>query len=397
MNYFWLAYRNLAGNSFRSWVVVLCALLITSFALVNSLVLQGAQTSLELAKQRLGADVLVIPAGTTSKVENALLMGITEKVWMSEDVLGRVSSVEGVQAATPQIYMSTLKGASCCTVEDMFLIGFDPLTDFTIQPWLIEHVGGGLKLGEVVGGTYVFTPEGQQNIQIYGYLVTLMANLEPTGTGLDQTMFLTMETARDVARLSYTLAEAPLEIPEKSVSAVLVRVTPGADPQTVAAEIQRQVPGVTSIASPNMFRSYRKQITQLARGVLFVTTATLAVSIVLIGLVFSMAANARKRELGVLRALGATRNTVFQTLLSEAGILAITGGLIGAFLTILAVYLFRNLLMSSMGIPFLLPSPARLVAQIITGLAIALCGVTLAAFFPAIQVSRSEAGVIMRE
>lgn len=397
MNYFWLAYRNLAGNSFRSWVVVLCALLITSFALVNSLVLQGAQTSLELAKQRLGADVLVIPAGTTSKVENALLMGITEKVWMSEDVLGRVSSVEGVQAATPQIYMSTLKGASCCTVEDMFLIGFDPLTDFTIQPWLIEHVGGGLKLGEVVGGTYVFTPEGQQNIQIYGYLVTLMANLEPTGTGLDQTMFLTMETARDVARLSYTLAEAPLEIPEKSVSAVLVRVTPGADPQTVAAEIQRQVPGVTSIASPNMFRSYRKQITQLARGVLFVTTATLAVSIVLIGLVFSMAANARKRELGVLRALGATRNTVFQTLLSEAGILGITGGLIGAFLTILAVYLFRNLLMSSMGIPFLLPSPARLVAQIITGLAIALCGVTLAALFPAIQVSRSEAGVIMRE
>jgi putative ABC transport system permease protein len=397
MNFLGLAYRSLAGNSFRSWVVALCALLITAFALVNSLVLQGAQTSLELAKERLGADILVIPAGTTSKIESALLMGITEKVWMSDGVLGQVAEVPGVKSVTPQIYMSTLKGASCCTVEDMFLIGFDPATDFTIQPWLIEHVGGGLKLGEVVGGTYVFTPEGQQNIQIYGYLVTLMANLEPTGTGLDQTMFLTMETAQDVARLSYTLAEKPLEIPEASLSAVLVRVAPGADPQAVAMEIQRQVPGVTSIASPNMFRSYQRQITQLVRGVLLTTVATLAVSIVFIGLVFSMAANARKRELGVLRALGATRGILFRTLITEAGILALTGGLTGAFLVTLAIYLFRNLIMSSLGIPFLLPSPAWLAAQVTGGLAIALGGVTLAALFPAIQVSLSEPGVIMRE
>lgn len=397
MSLYQLAIKNIAGSAFRSWVVALCALLTTVFVLVNSLVLQGAQTSLELAKERLGADILVVPEGTISKVESALLMGITEKIWMPEVVLNQVAVVPGVQSATPQIYMSTLKGASCCTVEDMFLIGFDPLTDFTIQPWLIEHVGGGLKLGEVVGGTYVFTPEGQQNIQIYGYLVTLMANLEPTGTGLDQTMFLTMETARDVARLSYTLAEQPLVIPEESLSAVLVRVAPGSDRQVVAAEIRRRVAGVTAIASPDMFQSYRLQINRLVRGVLYVTAGTLVVSVTLIGLVFSMTANARKRELGVLRALGATRGDVFQTLLTEAGILALSGGLVGAFFTALAIYLFRNLIMTSLGIPFLLPSPVLLAIQIVKGLAIAMGGVVIAAFLPAFQVSRSDPGVIMRE
>jgi putative ABC transport system permease protein len=190
-----LALRNLSGRAFRSWVVALCALLIASFALLANLVLRGAQASLRLAQERLGADILVVPEGTTERVEGALLMGLTDRVWMPLENLEKVAAVPGVERASPQIYLSTLKGASCCSVEDMFLIAFDPATDFTVQPWLEREIGGGLKQGEVVGGTYVFTPEGEQNIQIYGYLVTLLGNMEPTGTGLDQTMFLTMETA----------------------------------------------------------------------------------------------------------------------------------------------------------------------------------------------------------
>ena len=52
--------------------------------------------------------------------------------------------------------------------------------------------------------------EGGQNIKIYGYQVTLKANLEATGTGLDQTMFLTFDTAYDIARKSATQAKSPL-------------------------------------------------------------------------------------------------------------------------------------------------------------------------------------------
>jgi hypothetical protein len=70
----------------------------------------------------------------------------------------------------------------------MFLLVYDPETDFTVQPWLKQKFGGGLRLGEAVGGNYVSVPAGEQNIRFYGYLVTLKANLEPTGTGLDQSM-----------------------------------------------------------------------------------------------------------------------------------------------------------------------------------------------------------------
>ncbi len=397
MNLARLALRNITGSAFRSWVVVLCALLAASFTLAITLVLRGAETSLRLALDRLGADIIVVPEGTADKVESALLMGIPVKVWMPQANLEKVRAVSGVEKVSPQLYLSTLTGASCCSVSDMFLVAYDPASDFTVEPWLEKQIGSRLRLGEAVGGTYVFTPQGEQNIKVYGYFVTLKANMEPTGTGLDQSMFLTFETARDIARLSKTMAEQPLEIPPDSVSAILVRVAPDQDPAQVALEIMHAVPEVTPITSANLFQSYRKQITVLLRGILAVMVVTLAVSVLLIGLVFSMAANERRRELGVLRAIGATRGFVFQSLLVEAGFLALAGGGMGAFLTILGVVLFRNLLVQTMGIPFLLPAPLPLLAQVAAGLGLALASVTVAALLPAHRISRMDPAVAMRE
>jgi putative ABC transport system permease protein len=279
----------------------------------------------------------------------------------------------------------------------MFLVAFDPATDFTIEPWLEKAIGRQLSLGEAVGGSYVFVPEGEQNIKLYGYFVTLEANLEPTGTGLDQSMFLTFDTARDMARISQTMAVSPLEIPPDSISAVMVKVAPGNDPHEVALNIMHNVPDVTPIESPNLFQAYRKQMTSLLRGILAVLGITWVMSMALIGLVFSMAANERRRELGVLRALGATRGVVFQSLVTEAGLLALGGGAVGIALTCLAVYLFRTLIIVSTGIPFLFPSPALLLAQIAGGLALALLSVTLAALLPAYRISHMEPATAMRE
>ena len=55
MNIYRLALKNISGSAFRSWVVALCALLIASLTLVITLVMRGAETSLRLAIERLGA------------------------------------------------------------------------------------------------------------------------------------------------------------------------------------------------------------------------------------------------------------------------------------------------------------------------------------------------------
>jgi putative ABC transport system permease protein len=397
MNLGQFAWSNIKGSAFRSWVVFLCAMLVAGFSLSTVLIIRGAQDSLRLALNRLGADILVVPQGTETKVESALLMGKPVKAWMPQENLEKIARVPGVAVASPQLYLSSLSNASCCAVSDMFMVAFDPKTDFTIEPWLKQKLGHELRLGEAVGGSYVFTPEGEESIKLYGYFITLKGNLEPTGTGLDQTMFMTFETARDVARISQTLAERPLEIPADSISAALVKVQPGLEARSVAVDIMQKVPGVTPIESPNMFQAFRQQITGLLRGMLAILSITLLLSLVLIGLIFSMAANERRREIGVLRALGATRGFVFQSILAEAALLAVDGGAVGIALACLVTYLFRDLLMRSLGIPFLYPSLPSLVTLVGGGLAVALGGVTLAAFIPAYRVSRQDPALAMRE
>jgi putative ABC transport system permease protein len=397
MNLGRLAWKNIHGSAFRSAVVALCAVLVAGFALSATVIIRGAEESLQLAIERLGADIIVVPEGAETKVEGALLMGHPTSVWMPEENVKRIAAIEGVDVASPQLYLSTLNGASCCSVSNMFLIAYDPASDFTIQPWLKNKIGCSLRLGESVGGTYIFTPPGEQNIKLYGYFLTLKANLEPTGTGLDQSMFLTFDTARDVARISRTQAVKSLNIPPHSVSAAMVKVLPGSNPHAVALQIMQRIPGVTPIESPDLFQSYRKQMTGLLHSVVVILALVLVLSIALIGLVFSMAANERKRELGVLRALGATRRFIFLDLLTEASLLALSGGIAGIVFAGIGIYLFQKLIIVSLGIPFIFPSVSSLALITFSGIVLSLASVTMAALLPAFRISRQDPAVAMRE
>ena len=392
-----LAWRNISGNSLRSWVVALCALVVAAFVLFATLLLRGTATSLELAADRLGADIVVVPQGAQTEMEGALLMGVPVQFWMPEENVGKLAAIPGVEAVSPQIYLATLVDASCCSVSEMFMVAYDPQTDFTVRPWLEERNSAGLELGEVIGGDYIFATEGEDGILVYGDLVTLKGNLEPTGTGLDQSLFFTLDTARDMARVSETQAEEPLVIPPDQVSAVLLKTKPGADTEPIAVEIYRTVPGVYPIQSASLFQSSRTQLNSLLNTVVIVLALIWPLAVVLIGMIFLMAANERRRELGVLRALGATRRFVAESLLVEASLLALCGASVGVLLAVLAIYLFRKLIMVSLGVPFLLPSPGSLVLQIGIGLLLAMFSVFLAALLPAIKISRQDPAIAMRE
>jgi putative ABC transport system permease protein len=392
-----LAVRGVAGSPFRSWVIGACAFLIAGFVLATVLIVRGAEDSLHLALDRLGADIIVVPQGAKTRVEGALLMGTASRSLMPQSVTGKVARVRGVAAASPQLYLESLKDASCCAVPNMFMVAFDPKSDFTLEPWLKDRLGGTLQLGQAVGGRHVFVPEGQENIKLYGYFVSLRGNLAPTGTNLDRSLFITFDTARDMARISTSRAEQPLVVPAGQVSSVMVKVAPGADPAKVALAILRGVPDVTPVVSPEMFGAYRTQISGALRFMLIVLGLVGALSIAVMALVFSMAVNERRRQIGVLRAIGATRSAVLLSFLIEAVMLACIGGAIGVGLAAGCVYLFRTLLVSTLGFPFLFPTAGSLALLIVSGMALALVVVSLAALVPALRIARQDPANSMRE
>jgi putative ABC transport system permease protein len=397
MNLFQLAKRNIAGSSFRSWMVFFCAALMAGFVIAATLVIRGANDSLRLALDRLGADIIVIPEGEEQRLKSALLMGIPVHCWMPDTVVDDLAALPGVQAVSPQLYLSTLRGATCCSVPEMFLIAYEPETDFTLRPWLEENLEGGLALGEAVGGNLVYVPVEQGKLLVYGYGLDLKGSLEPTGTGLDQSMFFTFETAHEIARMSSDQAVKVLDIPPRTVSSALIKVELDAEPQQVAAEISSAIQGVTPLETATLFRDQREQLLSLLNSVVALLGITWVLAMALIAVIFSLAINERRRHIGVMRALGARRTTVLQSLLLEAILLALVGGAVGIAVASLAVYLFRPLIMGLMNTPFLYPAPLQLAGLGLGALGRALLGVALAALIPALRISFQDPAISMRE
>ncbi len=392
-----LAWKTIKGNSFRSIVIFLAVMGVAGFLLATTLIIKGATYSLDSGLKRLGADILVVPSGAENKVETALLMGKPTNVWMPLSNLAEVAALKGVESVSPQIYLSSLYGAACCSVSEMFMVVYDPATDFTVSPWLKKNLGRDLAKGEVIGGSYIFVPEGQKTIKLYGYDLTLKGNLDATGTGIDQTMFMTQETALAIAKSSLTTAEAPLVIPSGEISTIMVKASPGADVHKVALTLLRDTTGMVPIESPNLFGAFRTQMTGLLWGFFAITVVVWILAVVLIGLVFSMAANERRREMAVLRAVGASRGFIFRSVLAEAAILALIGSAIGIAAASFGLFLFKDWLISSLKMPFLFPSIPSFIGLFSGGIAAAIITVTLAALIPALRMSRQELAIAMRE
>jgi putative ABC transport system permease protein len=374
-----------------------CALLVAAMVLTTVVISRGGQESLSLARERLGADVVVVPRGSVTGVEGALLLGNATNTYMPRGVVDEVRMVPGVAQASPQLYLTSMANSSCCSVSTMFMFAFDPVTDFTIEPWLKDKLGSDLQVGQAVGGADVFVPEGDDKIKLYGYDFDLVGNLERTGTNLDQTLFMTFPSAFEMQRISQTKAKMALPVLSETASSVLVKVDEGADRAAVANAIAAAIPEVDAVPSVQMFSSYGDQISGVLRTLIVIVVLTVVLSLALMAVIFWMSVNERSRQIGVLRALGATQRYVLLAYMTEAGILALAGGAAGVVLSALVIFFFHDLLVSSLGFTILLPSAVSLVLLVVVGLLVALAVAAAAALVPALRASRQEPAVAMRE
>ena len=375
-----------------------CMLVLAAFIMSTTLIAKSIGHSLQVGSERLGADIVVVPAGKEMETQQALLLGKpVSGAWMPADNLDRVAQVDGVARVSPQLFLKTLIGVACCSAWEMFMIGFDPQTDFTVTPWVKEKLNKRLGPRDVIGGDWVFVPEKTGEIIIYGVKVNLAAKLEPTGMGLDKTMFIPFNTALEIARQSATTAASPLEIPEGQISAIQVKVKQGFAIDDVARRIMSRVPGTYAFASLELSRAIHQQTKGLFR-ILFLGLAVVWVlAVVLSGLVFSLMVNERRREIGLLRAIGANRNFIFRLFLTESSVLGLGGGVIGVVFAVIFVYLFRVYLMQSAEVPLLIPPLPSLLGFMLACLVTALILALPALLYPAVRASRVDPAVAMRE
>ena len=230
-----LAVRNCRRNPSRTAALGLVAALLALAFFGGSLVVLSLQNGLNRFQERLGADILVLPkaAQADGGLEGVLVQGKPLQFYMEASRLAEIASLPGVERAAPQFFL-TSANAGCCSVA-VQLIGFDPATDFTIRPWLLESYAGDVGYGDILCGSGISVP-ADRRLKFYNVPCRVVGRLSPTGTGMDTAVYANMETIRAMMKNAAELDFASFQgvDPEQAISAVLVKTAPDFSPEARA-------------------------------------------------------------------------------------------------------------------------------------------------------------------
>ncbi len=385
-----LANQNLKRKKFRSLAIILAVLVVAATLFSITTIMDSVEQSLERGTARLGADLMVVPREAETEAKSALLAGKPSTFYMDADLFDKVQAIRGVRAASPQTFLTT-SSYSCCDVSGMLLIAFDQKRDFTIKPWLTTTLQRPLKPDEVIMGRALTAYMVGSVLTFYKTPFTVAGMLEETGMDfIDNSVFMTYEGVDRILARAGKGNVAAADLPPDKISTILVQVDPEYAPSRVALFIEAEIDGVKAIVTDRIIASVRKQLFVLLRSILSVSVILWVMALLLIGVVFSMIVNERRREIGIFRAMGARRGHVFRLIILEATVLSFIGGILGVAVGGGVLAMFRDAIYASLDIPHLWPSTGRLALLVGVCLVLSVLTGMIAALLPALRAAFLE-------
>lgn len=399
MNFsFRLAMRSIRRKPFRSVTLILLSAFLAFSLFAGSLVVMSLQNGLESYEARLGADVVVVPAeaGLKGGLESILLQGIPGYFYMDDKAMTKIAAMDGVELVSPQFFLATAK-ASCCSYP-IQLIGFDTATDFTIRPWVRRSYSGTMGEGDIIIGNHVTMPSDGV-LTFYEQKMRVVAQLDETGTALDNAVYGSMETMRNIARNAEALGYRYLGkvSADKAVSALMIKVADGYSPEDVCNDINIHVRKVDATQAKSMVSQIAGGLSSVSRVIGTLTVLIWVLALLILSVAFVLIVGERKKEFAILRVVGASRRMLSDMLLTESAILCCLGAICGVGLAALTAFPFTGLIRSRLGLPYLLPGGGHIALLIAATL---LLSVAAGAFSSAVAVrklNQIDPGFALRE
>jgi putative ABC transport system permease protein len=349
--------------------------------------------------KRFGADLMVVPEGSSEKAQSLLLRGSAGYFYFDAETAGRVARTEGVACASPQFFLTSL-AESCCDAM-VQLIAYDPDTDFVVRPWMAEKYGSGVGSGQLVVGSRI-SVRTDGTIMLLGHNYPVAARLSQSASGLDTSVFMTMDTMRLLIGRARTegydfLATQEKEMLRGAVSVVLAKTDPATPSARLAQTIDRENAGVDVVVSQSIFAGISETLGGLTAYIHLVALILWILALIVLAAVFSGSVHERKKEFAVLRILGATRGKLASMVLAESAIAGLAGGAAGIVLASLVIFPFSTLISERLELPYLDAPPAHIALLVLGSLILSALAGPLASIHGALRISRAETYFTMRE
>lgn len=379
-----LIWKNISRRRNQSILTIsITALTIMTFVIIFGVFVtmnQGLETSIE----RLGADAMVIPSDANADGYQLLFTGEPSNEYMSLDILEQTKKLDGVAQLSPQFFSQTIDGGCCDFGMEMRVVGFEPETDFILASNMnVKEYDDFTDEDIILGGN--FTDFVGKNSRVLDHLFHVAGELYPSGTGMDKSVFMDIDVARKITQESEKLNVLPKGVdPNTLISAIVIKLEDGVDPARFAKEFNFYS-GIDAqcIATSNTVAALQEQLAGTSKIIFALWMALLIIAILALIGRFNALAKDRKKEIGLMRAIGVQKKQVFGLIIGEACVMALIGGVLGSVIASLLSKPILSIVESTFRLPPSVWSIGMSVLAALLGIVLAVVICFLAAFKPA--------------
>lgn len=409
--------HNITRRRFRSLALIVSVTIVLGAFFSDVFLSQSIENTLELGAGRLGADLMVVPSGEQSAARAVLLSGGPTMFHMNQDILEKIKKYPEIEKISPQLYVQPFSYKVCCIVENILIIAYDPDTDFTVAPWIQYALREKQQPSDIVVGRLVKFYPGQK-IKIFDKELRVIASLEPTGLGyFDNSAFMPLEGARKFLR-ELKKRNLKEEIPSRQkildesfshlfpseeeskvsikdidpdgISAIFIKVKDNVSIPDFSKKIIGNNKDVSLVNVKEATITIKRHLSSVLRAFFLPIMVLFIMGTLILGVVFSMSVNERQRELGLMRAVGATKTDVFKLVLYESLIISGIGCVFGILFGSSLIFLFKNKIMAALELLYIWPSPRAIFIVIIATVAASVFSGIVAGFYPAFRAAKME-------
>jgi len=281
----------------------------------------------------LGANLVVIPKGSCGYEQLSILTGDQMPTNISAAEIASIRAIKGL-TVVPFLAQQTAINNKPVTVS-----GIEPAATLAFKRWQISqgaYFSNPDEAGVVIGSTAArqFELKPGAIVTVRGEKLPVLGILAETGGRDDATLFLSLPVAQRLFKSA------------DKVSYAAIRVD-NLDKTEGYIEMIREATGLGVVSDKQMLKSVLGIV-----GTVNITLQMIAAVSVLaaaFGIINTMMAATyeRKREIGILQALGARRRTIFTIFMLESGFYGIIGGITGvitglATAVIITPYISQN-------------------------------------------------------